>query len=94
MEVLPCGAKARPWRVAYVSMSARLCSRRSAERASTGVVKPPVKRLRRSAGQLADGQAFRVRGQPLEAVVDPLAIQIPETGYGVDGAVGGHGASS
>lgn len=44
--------------------------------------------------ELADGQAFRVRGQPLEAVVDPLEIQIPEPGYGVDGAVGGHGASS
>ena len=49
-------------------------TRRTAAR--TGVVKPPVNRLRRCGGELGDGQPLRVRRQPLEAVVDAFGAQL------------------
>src|SRR5690606_38147035 len=49
---------------AYVSITRRLCSRRSADSASTGVVKPSVKRLRRRAASSPTVRPSASGGRP------------------------------
>ncbi|CAM5314371.1 hypothetical protein SCALM49S_00297 [Streptomyces californicus] len=66
MDVLPCGANARPWRSAYVSSRSRLCATDSAESASTGVVNPPVNRLRRSAASAPTVRPWASGGSALK----------------------------
>ena len=75
MEVLPCGAKARPWRSGVVSSEREVVLQALGGQGEHGGREAAGEEVAALGGQLADGQPVGVRRQALEAVVHLLPVQ-------------------